>query len=875
MNSLTHPGSLLPGPLLLSLTGLKFAHPRALYLLAAVALVLGWSLWQAGALRKFGAPVLRAIVIALFVIALAEPQIVIHSEGTTRPALVDVSGSITPSMRAYAINLLRDRLKYRAGDPMTIFGAAPVDTTVGAAARQLQSPGGCAACAPGGTNLEAALDKLAADPEAHDGPVVLVTDGWQNRGDADAAVGALRAAGITLDIFTPPGALSIPNVAMDQLILPPTLAKAEPFALGVTMTNLNAKPVEGTVSLYRNGQLLEDHTVTLSPGQSRYDFPVRAESAGLVSYRADFKASNPALDAFPEDNSLQGWVGVGAQRKVLILTGNSRDARYLETTVRRSGLEPTVVSLADREFDGNARGYDAVILNNVPRARLSPAAQSALVEYAADGGSLAMVGGDASFGLGGYEQGPIASAMPVVMKPPQRHERTRALVLIIDKSGSMGRNNKLVYAKAAALTVTKTLNATDLVAVIGFDSQPFVVIPLQPLSQSRPYFSEVIDRIKARGTTYLLPAMQEAERMLSQNSAAIKHVVILTDGETGGTASMYYDLVSSMHHQAGVTISAVAIGEEANVALLEAITKYGGGGFYQTDSPANLPEIFLQDVRQRTGDTTMVEKAFVPYSVRPDPVLKDLAGRQFPALKGFVATDLKPGAHLSLFVNSQGQRAPIIASWKFSNGKTLAMTTDASGRWSSAWVENGVFTPLWDNLLAWMTPQTAGEQKFDVALGYHSGRIDMTLTDYSENLDASGRPINVRVTGPDGAKFEAILSQEAPGELAGSIDAPKPGTYYIELKSLQGKGKETFNQTFPPLAYTVSAAVNAELPRPEPNYNLLEQLASATGGRLNPSPQELAMTRPEFERSTPETVPFVVAAMLLLIAEALLRRLTF
>jgi hypothetical protein len=35
------------------------------------------------------------------------------------------------------------------------------------------------------------------------------------------------------------------------------------------------------------------------------------------------------------------------------------------------------------------------------------------------------------------------------------------------------------------------------------------------------------------------------------------------------------------------------------------------------------------------------------------------------------------------------------------------------------------------------------------------------------------------------------------------------------------------------------------------------------------------MTRPEFERSTPETVPFVVAAMLLLIAEALIRRLTF
>ena len=45
--------------------------------------------------------------------------------------------------------------------------------------------------------------------------------------------------------------------------------------------------------------------------------------------------------------------------------------------------------------------------------------------------------------------------MPVIMKPPQRHERKRALVLIIDKSGSMGRNDKLEYAKAAALTVSQ------------------------------------------------------------------------------------------------------------------------------------------------------------------------------------------------------------------------------------------------------------------------------------------------------------------------------------------------------------------------------------------------------------------------------------
>jgi uncharacterized membrane protein/uncharacterized protein YegL len=854
-----------------ALRGLQFAHPDAFYLFALVALVLAYSLWQAGSARRAAAPILRALVLALFVLTLADPQTVIKSEGATRPALIDASASITPAMRDYTVSLLRDQFKLRAHDPVVAFASVPLDGTVGDASSWLSAPAGCVACEPGATNLEAALNHLAADPAAHNGPLLLVTDGWENRGDADNAVGALRAAGIELYIFTPPGARAIPNIAMNGLSLPPALEKAEPFALGVTLTNFNAAAAGGTITVYRNGAPIDERNVALPPGQSRYDFPVRSMESGLVSYRAVFKPANPALDLYPEDDSLQGWVGIGAQRKVLILTDSSRDAGYLETVVRRMGFQATTMVLANGDYTGNPKGYDAVILNNVPRARLASAAESALVEYAANGGSLAMVGGDRSFGLGGYERSPIAKAMPVVMKPPQHHERKRALILIIDKSGSMGRNDKLEYAKAAARTVTKTLNDADLLSVIGFDSQPFEIIPLEPLSEIRPYFNDLIGRLRARGTTYLLPALQEAERTLAQSGAATRHVVILTDGETGGTASMYYDLVSTMHREGGATISAIAIGREANLPLLRSIAKYGGGGFYQTDSPENLPELFLQDVRQRGGETTMVERDFVPYSVTPDPLLKELAGRQLPALKGFVTTDLKPGATLSLFVNSNGQRNPIVASWKFGAGKTLAVTTDASGRWSSRWVENGAFALVWDKLVAWMTPPNASAQKFAVALGYHAGRIDLKLTDYSETAQASARPVDAIVSGPDGSKFEALLSQEAPGELAGSFEAAKPGTYNIELRTPRGSGAPSF----PPLAYTVSPAVNAELPRPAPNYGLLEHLASATGGRLNPSPHDLAISRPRFERTASMSLYLVVAAMIMLICEALIRRLTF
>jgi hypothetical protein len=383
----------------------------------------------------------------------------------------------------------------------------------------------------------------------------------------------------------------------------------------------------------------------------------------------------------------------------------------------------------------------------------------------------------------------------------------------------------------------------------------------------------LISRLAAHGTTYLLPALQEADRTLAQSGASIKHVVILTDGETGGTAAMYYDLVSSMHHDAGTTISAIAIGREANLPLLESIAKYGGGGFYQTDSPENLPDLFLEDVGQRSGgNTTMVEKSFEPYTTAPDPVLRELAGRRLPPLKGFVATDLKPGATLSIFVDSNGQRSPIMASWRYGAGRALAMTTDASGRWSSEWVENGIFGPIWDRVMSWMTPQTAvATAKTSVALGYRAGRITINLTDYSENGSAAERPLEALVTAPDGARFDAILTQQAAGELSGSFEAPKPGTYNIDLKA--PRGSTAFS--FPPLAYNVTPAINAELPQPEPNYGLLEQMASATGGRLNPSPNELAMSRPLFEQTVSLNPWLIVTAMILLIAEALIRRLTF
>ncbi len=325
-----------------------------------------------------------------------------------------------------------------------------------------------------------------------------------------------------------------------------------------------------------------------------------------------------------------------------------------------------------------------------------------------------------------------------------------------------------------------------------------------------------------------------------------------------------------MHRQGGVTISTIAIGRDPNIQLLSAISKYGGGAFYHTYSAVTLPELFLQDVRQHTGEMTLVEKDFQPRSVSPNPVLKEFAGRKLPIVKGYVSTELKPRASLDLYVDRDGRREPLVASWRYGAGKAMAITTDASGRWSSEWIRENVFGQVWDRLLGWLSPEVPNTPKVDVALGYRDGRLRLRLTDYDETARAA-RMVNATVTRPDGSSAELVLSEETAGEMTASFDAPRPGVYYIHLKSSPG-GKSA--ATFPPLAYTVSPAATAELPRQDPNYDLLEHLASATGGRLNPAPGEIALARPTLEQRASLGSYLLVAAMILLIGEALVRRLT-
>src|SRR5207248_978955 len=122
--------------------------------------------------------------------------------------------------------------------------------------------------------------------------------------------------------------------------------------------------------------------------------------------------------------------------------------------------------------------YDGVILSNVSSLKLTRAQMGYIRDYVRDGGGgLLMIGGDESFGLGGYYRTPIEEALPVTMEVKQKLEvPSLGVVLSIDRSGSMAMSTdekvtKLDLAKEAAHLVVDLLNERNEVGVMSWDTE--------------------------------------------------------------------------------------------------------------------------------------------------------------------------------------------------------------------------------------------------------------------------------------------------------------------------------------------------------------------------------------------------------------------
>jgi uncharacterized membrane protein len=719
------------------------------------------------------------------------------------------------------------------------------------------------------TNIEEGLRiGLVSVPEDSIGRMVLFSDGNENIGQAIRAAGLARSRNIKIYPVLPPQ-LRPQEILVEQINLPDRIKVGETFSLKLNITNLGLDPCQADLRVLRNKRLLFTDTLTLLPGLNSFSRDDVLKKTGSYRYTASVKTD---CDTNEDNNKIMAQVIASGKSKILCIDGHEGRSSFLAKALKLKDVE--VVVEDDKHIPkqlSELAEFDALIINNVPRSKLSEQQMTMIKDYVADmGGGFVMVGGEDSFSAGNYAKTLIEKILPVRMEQNISYKfKQMLLVLIIDVSSSM-EGKKISLAREAALKVVKQLRDNDMLGIILFDSHYKKLIDLQPLSNMRGIFNLRIKSIRTgRGRTNIYPALEQAHRMLKSIGVSektpmqVKHIILLSDGKTYGGD---FDKLAAEISRGHMTISSIAIGPEADVDLLAKISQVGKGLFHHPQDVSKLPEVFLTDIESTISKSPFVEKPLSPRLAPNSQLLKGFKQKQLPPLRGYMVTTPKPGAEVALTSDTRGMADPILVAWRYGLGKTVAYTSDVDGRWSSKWIGWSSFSRFWSQVIRFAMKRDA-----DVQLELSTRRIPEGAVLEVELLSPQVTigELEAVVWGPDGQRQRLKLKRTDRGKYRASFRASQFGLYMVSIKGRQNK--ELLNLK---TAGVIISPFLEEYRQLRPNQRLLRQLATISQGQYNPERNDVFLATPP-ERYQPRDIwqILVVLAMFLFVVDVGIRRL--
>jgi len=707
-----------------------------------------------------------------------------------------------------------------------------------------------------GTNLAAAIEVATAAIPPHYVPrIVLLSDGNQTAGDA------LKAAlGSGVEISTwPLQTRDDPEVQVSEVEVPAQVAQGEPFNVEVVIdANYDG---ESTLEIFRGPHKIVSEQKEFKQGENRFQFRQTIDRERLAELTVRVSAPE---DTLLDNNSAMGLVFAAGKPRVLLVESHPQLAKHIEWALEEEDVLVDVRppqgmpdSLAD------IQNYEVLMLSNVPATALTMRQMEVIRAYVQDlGGGLIMLGGDQSFGLGGYYKTIIEEILPVRSDFEKEKEKpSLAMVLVIDKSGSMG-GEKIELAKDAAKSAVELLGPRDQIGVVAFDGNPYWASEIRPLS-AKSMVLDQISTIEAGGGTAMYPAMEEAFTALQSTTAKLKHVIILTDGisSPGDFEGIAQEMNSSR-----MTITTVGVGDGADQDLLERIASIGNGRYYFTNDPFSIPQIFAKET-MTASKSAINEEPFVPQVIRPTQALSGIDFAAAPFLLGFVVTRPKATSEVVLATESGD---PLLSWWRYGLGMSAAFTSDAKSRWAAEWLTWPGFNKFWAQVTRHMMRK--GEAKgFSVAIERNGDRAAVVL----DALDATGNFLNeadteLTLIDPRLGTERINMQQTAPGRYVTDIDLPHRGAYHLEL------AQSKLGQTIYRQSRGLVLGYPDELRLRTTNEELLKSLATSTGGTYDLEPDEVfAPTELTASRATPLWPVLAALAVILFVIDVALRRIDF
>lgn len=808
---------------------LFFSHASLLWWavpLALATVVLALLQRRRGVVLPWSSGVLCAALL-LLCLALADPHYETTEHSADIVALVDVSDSVDGSLGDALVDSLR---RYEdAGNHVSVLPFAHSAAPYAIPLRDIDSfsalKNSWNRLDLGETNFEVTLDQALRLGAAE---VLLASDGYQTKGDALVYLDSHPL--LKVHPLVPPHLQQPSEVRIEQLHVPLLAPAQKAVPIRVSVTNRSEREARATLQVFHDKEKVHDAPLNLGARENQVVI-VQSDPAqeGIKEIRAVLEF--PDGDFSP--SSAIAYLSSEQRERILLINGGKDDERLLKGALEDQGFRvQSITSSGGGLVLPDLKQVSVIVLNNVPANAFARSALGAIASHVKNGGGLVMIGGDRSFGLGGYIGTEVAAILPVELVPPQTEKKRLnvAVQLVLDKSRSMATDQRIEFAKEAAKAVVDKLKDDDYVGVIGFDVAPFNALDMDRLSRIRPRAYERIDRLFPTKSTNLLPALDEARRALVKADAGRKHMIVLTDGKIPDSGPYYLEFVRQVRLY-GITVSTVLVGAEGDDGLLKSMAEVGGGGFYQTSDPRSLPRIFLSDLQVSTGEKTLREQQ--------EFLVRRSGGREastsivsFPPVRGYVQTRPRPDAQLELVTMSKDKAEPLLASWDVGKGRSIAYTSDANGRWSSYWASWPKFHLFWSEILeaAQGTERSEGKDiKFDLRYYLESGELKLDTTLYTKGAVAS---VSAAVTPPSGGVTEALFTEVARGRFVAALKEPKAGKYEVTL--------QVDGQLLTPIAFHLPGDLFGEKRGGGIDAALLHGIAAQSGGIVNPNPDQVS-----------------------------------
>jgi len=684
------------------------------------------------------------------------------------------------------------------------------------------------------TNLEQALfGALKQLPDGHGGRVILLSDGRETDGRVAQVVGQLRRLGLSLFPALVP-VFETPAPMWDALSAPPVVQRSAPIGLQLVLYHAGQEPKAAEVTVSLSGIPIKRQGTMLRHGWQVVTVSVPAIQQGTMALDVGLRVPADRL----EEHRIV-YTEVEGPAHVLVVDDQPTTLPMVASALKRREMEISLARPQDLPTEPSALlDYDAVLMVSVPKSSLTAEQVGALRTYVEHfGGGLLFVGLGGNLAHEVSTPAPLDALLPVEFeaKGLQESQRRVCILMLVDRSASMI-GPRLAATKRAAVEMVNQLAEEDLVGVLAFDTKPYVVVEVQSAAQVRPVLVEKLVRLRSSGGTDVFPALTAARQRLNQTGATLKHIVLLSDGNTPFDQRKYRQLAESFRADR-ISVSAIGIGSVfVNTDYLQWLAKSTDGRFYELTSLDDLPRLIAQDTQRELGKLPFAEGYFQPERSGSSDWFPEIV--DWPALSGYLTATAKPNALVDLVVRADEDISPLLARWSLGQGRVVTFTSDADVRWAPDWVRWPGFEGWWAQTTRWALRERLSEEVLVWVDNEESSphlMLEGVLRDPRvELLSADGRqpiPVSLVQTGP--WRWQATLEGLPGGWYEVGVNASLP-----ESSVSSGPGVAHADAGHAPTFTKRWVQVGAPPAQQErqgqlAHEGLLRQLAEATAGAFD------------------------------------------